>query len=455
MTNPRLAGNRCERIKGFSCYFFAMGTAGTRAIRRIASWKLISSFKGFSRFAVVVVMGFCFFMLPQSVSASSLSLSLLVEKVNWVRPSEENYNSKKPVNAVLDKIGQRRIAHVPVNNLSKYIRDKKDYESIDRVAFHHLPHSVSAHGGREHSLGAGIVCEALVKKSKLRGINMPINVFVYQNAIDIKGHAPIPNLGINGNAGELLIERNGCFLGWNQHARWLKDKNARVLTKQASVRDGMTNAKTFGWRFAEVLNIKFQIEHKSAVVRGTIGRSQRGAFESDPGSVFNGIVLFGKVDISIGSLESTIGSFVCGLAHIIDHNDSRHSSDAGKKAYDELGNFLSRPASRHIVFLLYCLGFMYLGIACIVIAIFPLAYFRRVKAWAWWVLLLAFAGLAMFYLSHLFFNLSREELKRDLSFDKVAIHHASAANIQHQSESLGIGNMLRITSELKFVNVLV
>jgi len=59
----------------------------------------------------------------------------------------------------------------------------------------------------------------------------------------------------------------------------------------------------------------------------------------------------------------------------------------------------------------------------------------------------------MFYLSHLFFNLSLEEVRKEMSFDKVAIQHSSATHIQHQSESFSIDNMLRITSELKFVSV--
>ena len=50
--------------KTFLGHFFSGG--GTRTIRSIASWKLISSFGGFSRLVVMVAMGLIFFI---SISA--------------------------------------------------------------------------------------------------------------------------------------------------------------------------------------------------------------------------------------------------------------------------------------------------------------------------------------------------------------------------------------------------
>jgi hypothetical protein len=81
---------------------------------------------------------------------------------------------------------------------------------------------------------------------------------------------------------------------------------------------------------------------------------------------------------------------------------------------------------------------MYLGITCFVVALFMLPCFGPTKRWKLWVPVLCLLGTSFFYLSHSYFDLSVDELKKDwglTSFDRISLRNAVYRRFLDESQS--------------------
>jgi hypothetical protein len=148
----------------------------------------------------------------------------------------------------------------------------------------------------------------------------------------------------------------------------------------------------------------FKLDFSAKSIRGRFSRIE----------LLNGITPFGQIN-------TALREFVLFAGHKIHNEHGRDCSQPSQNVDSRLNHIFARPSSRHFLFLFLCWGTLYLGIACFVIGFFSFPYFRPVNKWKLLVLILLLAGAWFFYVSHLFFDLSLNEYKREMGGQDYSI----------------------------------
>jgi hypothetical protein len=273
-----------------------------------------------------------------------------------------------------------------------------------------------------------------VGEAKICRVTSTVNVPVCNNSAQIQDSR---------SATELCIDQVGEIGYWHPTPlalTWGKNKGLKVLKPCVSCScalqaNSVADADAFGGCFAKVLDPY----HTRATSRKQIPRGETWWFiEPDPSTVFDHIVPFGHRHGVVRGVKSLLGNFVLIVRHAVNYDDAGERSKTSKNTSKGLNFFLARPGSKHLLFFFLCLGSMYLGITCFVVALFMLPCFGPTKRWKLWVPVLCLLGTSFFYLSHSYFDLSVDELKKDwglTSFDRISLRNAVYRRFLDESQS--------------------